>query len=127
MAYQYRKDQDLPGCESGAEDPYAILFHQLTGIQLTKPPKKQPAYNIFSKANFDTLLKPLVDAACALEPARKRVSIVSEVTQWEFSKLPMEERDVYEQESKDVHLQAVKEHRDRCSAPISRSPEDRQR
>jgi hypothetical protein len=126
MAYQYQKDLDLPSTESGADDPYRSMFENLTGIKLLKPPRRLAAYNVYSKHNFDTHLKPLVDARCASEPKKKRVNIVHEITRAEYSKLTDEEKEGYEQEAKRMHAEALAEYEMKRIAPPSRLPEDQQ-
>ena len=126
MAYNYAKNRDLPAKSSGRFDAYAALLSQLSGIDVTKKPRQPRAPDIFAKANFDTLIKPKVEAAFAKKPSTPRVTHQTQIISAEFKKLSKAEQDEFAKEAKVLGDAKKQEWQDARDAPISNDPEDRQ-
>ena len=63
LAYQYMKDQDIDLRDSGADNPYRILLHKLTGNTIQKL-RRQPPVNVWRKTQhkeIDIEVKKIMD------------------------------------------------------------------
>ena len=127
LAYQFRKSQDLPTSESGVDNPLKVLLFKITGVGIAKPRRKM-ASSYFSKHNYDTLIKPAVDAECAMETNKKlcvriRARHISEM----YDALDNADKQQYIEESFEQHNLAVEQWKNARTGPVSQDPADRQR
>jgi hypothetical protein len=126
MAYQYAKDNDLGGKESGADSAYEVLMRQLTGVALKKP-KKKSAQMLWAKSNHD-IVEDAVKKNAQFATSKKgqvagiRQKVIGEL----FKALDEEDQKGWEEVAKEEHEEAINAWKKRVDAPISNSPEDRQ-
>ncbi|KAJ3490466.1 hypothetical protein NLJ89_g11430 [Agrocybe chaxingu] len=127
MAYQYVKDHDMDPNDSGLNNPYRVLLHQLTGLTEKKPRQKTPA-NVWRRNHRDEVEAELRVRAIAGGITRKQLAALREtVVKDLFKGLPQEEKDEYTALAKEEHLEVLAQwEKDMRSAP-AKGPADRQR
>ncbi len=126
MAYQYAKDHDIGGKESGSDSTYDVLMRQLTGVALKKP-KKKSAQILWAKASHD-IVEEEVRKRAQFSTSKKgqyagiRQKVIGEL----FKALDQEDQKGWEDMAMEEHEEATKAWKKQVDAPISTSPEDRQ-
>lgn len=91
-------------------------------------PRRKTASSYFSKHNYDTLIKPTVDAECATVANKKHwVKIRAKHITQMYDALSGEQKLQYTDESFTQHQAAVEEWERVKKGPVSQMPEDRQR
>lgn len=121
------KDQDIDPMESGAQNPYRILLHKLTGTTIQKPRLKSAA-NVWRKTQrqeIDAEVKQIVQRnntpRSALAATRDRVARDM------FAKISKEEQQQWADQAKEEHEEAVARWKQDNEGDCSTTPEDRQR
>jgi len=124
LAYQHIKAQDLDPKESGAQDPYRILLNRLIGSSAQCPQLKSTV-NVWRKtvrAEIDAVVKQKGDLPRA-QMAKHRDQVVRDM----FSKLSVEERELWAEQAKEEHEEALRTWKHETEGELSTAPEDRQR
>ncbi|KAJ3486924.1 hypothetical protein NLJ89_g11762 [Agrocybe chaxingu] len=127
LAYQYVKDHDMDPNDSGLNNPYRVLLHQLTGLTEKKPRQKTPG-NIWRQTHRDEVEAELKVRAIAGGITRKQLAALRETVAKDlFKQLPQEEKDEYAALAKEEHIEVLAQwEKDMHSLP-SKAPVDRQR
>lgn len=118
------KDQDLDPKESGAQDPYRVLLHKLTGVSSQRPRLKTPA-NVWRKTarvEIDGVAKQKEGV-----PRAQKATLHDQIAREMFAALSQEERQGWAEEAKEEHEEALKTWKRETEGSLSTSPEDRQR
>jgi hypothetical protein len=118
------KEQDLDPKDSGAQDPYRILLHKLTGVTYQRPRLKSTV-NVWRKTarvEIEAILKQKEDVSRA-QMAKVRDQIARDM----FAELSVEEKGEWVERAKEEHEEALKTWKLETEGPPSTAPEDRQR
>jgi hypothetical protein len=127
MAYQYMKDNDLDPKDSGAQNPYRILLHQLTGAHLQRPRLKTAA-NVWRRTHKEEIEEEVKKQANACGWNRKKLAPLREkIAKEKFGALSPDVRLDWERMAKDEHEEAVELYNKEINSPPSTEPADRQR
>jgi len=121
------KDQDIDPKESGAENPYRILLHKLTGTSIKKPRLKS-ATNVWRKSQrkeIDMQVKEITRVGST--PRTALAAIRDKVACDMFEKLPQEEKTHWIEVAKEEHDEALTGWKDDFEGSCSILPQDRQR
>ena len=127
MAYQYAKDHDLGGKESGADSAYEVLMHQLTGVAYKKP-KKKFAQSLWAKSSQDVIEDKVKKRLQFNTTSKKgqlagiRQKVIGEL----FKVLDKEDQTAWEGMATEEHEEAKKDWKKKVDSPVSKLPEDRQ-
>lgn len=118
------KGQDLDPKQSGAQDPYRILLHKLTGVCSQRPRLKSPV-NVWRKTarvEIEATAKQK-DGVSRSQMAKLRDQTAREM----FANLSVEEREGWAEQAKEEHEEALKAWQRETEGSPSTAPEDRQR
>ncbi|KAH7904749.1 hypothetical protein BJ138DRAFT_1018673 [Hygrophoropsis aurantiaca] len=128
MAYQYRKDQDISAKESGEEDPFAILLHQLTGVGVKKP-RKKAGFHYYSKDYYYTTIKAAFDERVTRDsvPKNEWPKLRSSITRSLFNNMDPDVQRMYNEKALSEHKAAVEKWETQLKSGPSQKPEDQQR
>jgi hypothetical protein len=112
--------------ESGAQDPYRVLLHKLTGVGIQRPRLKS-AVNTWRKSQRDDIERELRrvvlrDRTPRSQLAKLRDSIARKI----FERLPEEERKQWGEQAKEEHEAALEAWKDATTSGPSKEPTDRQ-
>lgn len=121
------KDQDIDPKESGAQNPYRILLHKLTGTTIQKPRLKSAA-NVWRKTQrqeIDAAVKEITQRNNT--PRNALAATRDKVARDMFSKLSQEEQAQWILQAKEEHDEALARWKQDNEAVCSTTPEDRQR
>ena len=121
------KDQDIDPRESGAQNPYRILLHKLTGTSIKKPRLKS-ATNVWRKTQrkeIDAQVKEITQLGNT--PRTSLAAIRDKVAREMFEKLPQEDKAQWIEVTKKEHEEALVRWKEDCEGDCSTLPEDRQR
>jgi hypothetical protein len=121
------KDQDMDPKESGAQNPYRLLMHKLTGTS-TQKPRLKTATNVWRKtqrSEIDAEVKKITEhtqlARSALAATRDKVAREM------FDKLPEAEKAQWFEQAKEEHEAALARWKEDNEGNFSEAPADRQR
>ena len=118
------KDKDLDPKQSGAEDPYRILLHKLTGVSSQRPRLKSTV-NVWRKTvrvEIEAIVKQK-DGVSRSQMAKLRDQTAREM----FANLSAEEKKEWAEQAKEEHEEALKFWKCETEGNPSTTPEDRQR
>lgn len=121
------KDHDIDPRESGAQNPYRILLHKLTGTSIKKPRLKS-ATNVWRKSQrqeIDVQVKKITQAGDT--PRTALAAIRDKVARELFDKLPQEDKTHWIGVAKEEHEEALTRWKEDCEGNCSTSPKDRQK
>jgi hypothetical protein len=121
------KDQDLDPKESGAQNPYRILLHKLTGTSIQKPRLKSAA-NVWRKTQrkeIDVEVKKIAKQSNI--PRSSMAATRDKVARDMFERLPAEDRAQWVEQAKEEHDTALAKWKEECEGKCSTASEDRQR
>jgi hypothetical protein len=121
------KDQDMDPKESGAQNPYRILLHKLTGASIQKPRLKS-ATNVWRKTQrkeIDAEVKKIAkrDNIPRGSMAATRDKVARDI----FEALPSDEKAQWVEQAKEEHETALAKWKEESEGNCSTSSEDRQR
>lgn len=121
------KDNDDDPQEPDVSNPYHLLLLQLTGTS-SKPPRFNPASNIWRKDHRDEIETELSHRAKTEGRSRKTLAALRErVARELFGNLSQAEKNEWAEEAKQQHEAASSEWKKEISAPPSTRPADRER
>ncbi|KAJ3502939.1 hypothetical protein NLJ89_g8658 [Agrocybe chaxingu] len=126
LAYQYMKDHEINPKDTGADNPYRVLLHKLTGKGLTKPRQKSGP-NTWRKTHtmeieLETRRRAMQQGVNVKRLAGIREGVAKEM----FAALDPFERDEWLERTKEEHDEAIKKWESDVNGPLSTAPEDRQ-
>lgn len=113
--------------ESGAQNPYRLLLHKLTGTS-TQKPRLRSAANVWRKTQrkeIDAEVKKL--AASKAIPRSALTATRDKAAREMFAKLPEDEQAQWAEQAKEEHEAALARWKEDNQGSCSTSPEDRQR
>lgn len=121
------KDQDIDPKDSGAQNPYRMLLHKLTGTS-TQKPRLKSATNVWRKTQrreIDAEVKEMAKNGDLPRSslAAKRDKVARDM----FERLPAEERAGWAEQAKEEHEAALATWKEENEGKCSTTPEDRQR
>ncbi|KAJ3503437.1 hypothetical protein NLJ89_g8434 [Agrocybe chaxingu] len=127
LAYQYMKDHDIDPKDTGADNPYRVLLHKLTGKGLKRPRQKSKhaAWRRMHTSEVDEETRRRAEQQGV--SMTKLAGIRERVAKEMFAALDPSERDEWIQNVKEEHEEAVKKWEADANGPLSTAPEDRQR
>jgi hypothetical protein len=127
LAYQHMKDQDIDPTESGAQNPYRILLHQLTGTTIQKP-RKIWVVNVWRKTQRKEIDREAkIIAEREKTPPSKLAAVRDKVARELFEKLPEIEQKQWVEQANEEHEAAVAKWKEETEGNPSIAPADRQR
>ena len=127
LAYQHMKDQDIDPTESGAQNPYRILLHQLTGVTIQKP-RKIWVVNVWRKTQRKEIDREAkIIAEREKTPPSKLAAVRNKVACELFEKLPKIEQAQWVEQANEEHEAAVAKWKEQTEGRPSIAPADRQR
>jgi len=127
LAYQYMKDQDIDPTESGAQNPYRILLHQLTGTTIQKP-RKIWVVNVWWRTQRKEIdHKAKIIAERENTPRSKLTAVRNKVARELFERLSKEEQQQWVEQANEEHNAAVAKWKEETEGRPSTMPADRQR
>ncbi|KAJ3485365.1 hypothetical protein NLJ89_g11904 [Agrocybe chaxingu] len=127
LAYQYMKDHALDPKDTGAQNPYQVLLHKLTGKGL-KRPRVKSGPNAWRRTHTAEIEEETRRRAQQQGVSAKKLAGVREgVAKEMFALLDASEREEWLARSKEEHEDAVKKWEAETEGPLSTAPEDRQR
>ncbi|PBK83698.1 hypothetical protein ARMGADRAFT_1089138 [Armillaria gallica] len=131
LRYQYVKQNDMSAKDTGADNPWTILLHCLTGVGLSKPRKPQ-AFALWYKANtadvndaWKAHMETMNGSGCAILPGQRAAGFHSFKSKT-YNKLLGAEKKSWEDLAAEEHEVAMKDFEDKLNAPISQEPKDLQ-
>ena len=127
LAYQHMKDHDIDPTESGAQNPYRILLHQLTGTTIQKP-RKIWVVNVWRKSHckeIDLAAKTIADRENT--PRSRLAAVRDKVARELFEKLPEVEQQEWVEQANEEHETALAKWKQETEGKPSTTPADRQR
>ena len=121
------KNHDIDPKDSGAENPYHILLHKLTGASIQKPRLKSVT-NVWRKTQrreIDAEVKEIAkrDAIPRSSLAATRDKVARDM----FERLPAEERAEWTEQAKEEHDVALARWKAENEGKCSTTPTDHQR
>jgi len=126
MAYQYAKDRDLSGKESGADNAYEVLMRKLTRLAFKKP-KKKSAQMLWAKSNHTVIEDEVRKHPQFISSKKGRVvGIRQKIIGNLFKELDDDDKKGWEEMAMEDHSQVLKDWKAKMDSLISNSPEDRQ-
>jgi hypothetical protein len=121
------KDQDIDPKDSGAQNPYRILLHKLTGTSIQKPHLKS-ATNVWRKTQRQEIDAEVKEIAKRGAIARSSLAATRDkVARDMFERLPAEEKAGWAEQAKEEHEAAITRWKEENEGNCSTTPEDRQR
>ena len=121
------KDQDIDPKDSGANNPYRILLHKLTGSSIQKP-RLKTAVNVWRKTQREAIDGEVKEIAKRGAIARSSLAATRDkVARDMFERLPAEERAGWVEQAKEEHDAAMARWKEENEGKCSTTPEDRQR
>ena len=121
------KDQDIDPTESGAQNPYRILLHQLTGTTIQKP-RKIWVVNVWRKSQRQEIDREAKIIADREKTPRSRLAAVRDkVARKLFYKLPDVEQQQWMEQANEEHETAMEKWKEETQGKASTTPADRQR
>jgi len=103
------KDNDVDPTDSGSQNPYCILLHQLTGTSILKPRCKQVSF-LWRKSHKETIKTEVRRPAHIKNIHPKKLAPVREkVVKELFSALPKEEQLDWSHAAKEDHQELLKQ------------------
>ena len=118
------KDHDLDPKESGAHDPYRVLFHQLTGVSSQRPQLKSPT-NVWRKTaqlEIDAIAKQKEGV-----PRAQKAALCDQIARDMFAVLSNEEKEGWAEQAKEEHEEALKTWKRETEGSLSTTPEEPKR
>jgi hypothetical protein len=120
------KDQDMDPKEPGAQNPYRVLLHKLTGVGIQRPRLKS-AVNTWRKDQRDDIEREvrcivLIDGTPRSQLAKLRDSVARGI----FEALPVEQQKQWAEQAKDEHEAALEIWKETTTGELSKEPADRQ-
>jgi hypothetical protein len=127
LAYQYMKDQDIDPMESGAQNPYRILLHKLTGTTIQKP-RKIWVVNVWRRTQRKEIDREAkIIAEKEKTPRSKLAAVRDKVARELFERLSKEEQQQWVEQANEEHDAAVAKWKEETEGRPSTTPADRQR
>ena len=118
------KDHDLDPKESGAQDPYRVLLHKLTGVSSQRPRLKS-AVNVWRKTARVEIEANTKEKGGI--PRAQQAALRDKIAREMFAVLRKEEKDGWAEQAKEEHEEALKTWKCETEGSLSTAPEDRQR
>lgn len=118
------KDHNLDPKESGAHDPYHVLFHQLTGVSSQCLWLKSPA-NVWCKTaqlEINAIMKQKEGV-----PWAQKATLHDQIVRDMFAVLSNKEKEEWAEQAKEEHEEALKTWKHETEGSLSMTPEDQQR
>lgn len=113
--------------ESGAQNPYRLLLHKLTGTSSQKPRLKSPV-NVWRKTQRREIDSEVQDITARTPVARNRLAALRDkVAREMFEKLPEVEKTQWVEQAKEEHEAALAQWKKGSEGSYSDTPADRQR
>lgn len=113
--------------ESGAQNPYRLLLHKLTGTSSQKPRLKSPV-NVWRKTQRREIDSEVQDITARNPVARNRLAALRDkVARDMFEKLPEAEKAQWVEQAKEEHEAALAQWKKDNDGSYSHAPADRQR
>ena len=120
------KDQDINPTESGAQNPYQILLHQLTGTTIQKP-RKIWVVNIWRRTQCKQIdCEAKIIAERENTPQSKLAAVCDKVVRELFEKLPELEQQQWMEQANEEHEAAVTKWKEATEGRPSTLPVDHQ-
>ena len=113
--------------ESGAQNPYRLLLHKLSGTSTQKPRLKTPT-NVWRKTQrkeIDDEVKKITERT--IIPRSAMAATRDKVARDLFERLPEAEKAEWAEQAKEEHEAALARWKEDNEGDCSTSPEDRQR
>ena len=113
--------------ESGAQNPYRLLLHKLTGASSQKPRLRSPA-NVWRKTQrkeIDSEVQKIIERA--LVPRNALAALRDRVAREMFEKLPQVEKAQWVEQAKEEHGAALAQWKKDNEGSYPDTPADRQR
>ena len=109
------------------KDPFAVLLAQLSGIK-PRAPKQLQAEQHWSKANFDSVIKPVFEERweSSGKARKQRAAFRAQVTRELFQALGSEVQKQHKRNAKKEHEEALKAWKEAMNSAPSTKPQDRQ-
>ena len=121
------KDQDIDPTESGAQNPYHILLHQLMGMTIQKP-RKIWVVNVWRKSQCQEIDREAKIIADREKTPRSRLAAVRDKGACKlFYKLPDVEQQQWVEQANEEHETAMAKWKEETQGKASTTPADRQR
>lgn len=121
------KDQDIDPRDSGADNPYRILLHKLTGNTIQKP-RRQPPVNVWRKTQrkeIDIEAKKITDKDGI--PRSKHAAVRDKMARDMYEMLSEEEKVQWIEQATEEYETAMMRWRNDVEGDPSTASEDRQK
>ncbi|PPQ80261.1 hypothetical protein CVT24_006601 [Panaeolus cyanescens] len=131
LAYQYGRDRDMDPKDSGAQRPYRVLLHKLTGEGVQKP-RLKTASNIWRRSHRPKIeeeaKKRAGNATASGKKLHKKLASLREkVAKEMYAQLTGDEKEDWTRLAKEEHDEALRQFEEMVNKPPSQLPEDRQK
>ncbi len=117
--------------DTGADNPWTVILHRLTGVGLSKPRKPQ-AFTLWFKANtkevdeaWQAKVDMLKEANKPMKPSQRAASYQSFKSKM-YRELPSSEKSAWEELAVEEHEVVMKEYEEKLKVPVSKDPKDLQ-
>lgn len=123
------KDTDFDPKESGAQNPYTILLHKLTGTSSNKPRLRNPA-NVWAKSHGNEIQFELTKRMVGLDGTvarRQQVGIRGQVMRDLYNSLSDSQKDHWKARAQVEHEENLAKWKAEMEGEPSTQPVDRQR
>ncbi|PBK59165.1 hypothetical protein ARMSODRAFT_1027662 [Armillaria solidipes] len=131
LRYQYAKRNDMSAKDMGADNPWTVLLHRLTGVGLSKPRKPQ-AFALWYKANATEVeaawkahMEVMKTKGSPIAPGQRAAGFQSFKSKM-YRDLPAAEKKSWEGLAAEEHEVAIKEYEEKLHAPVSQEAKDYQ-
>jgi len=113
--------------ESGAQNPYRILLHKLTGTTIQKP-RKIYVVNVWRRTQrVEIECQAKIIAEKENTPRSKLAALRDRIARELFEKLPQAEKEQWVDQANEEHELAVTKWKEETEGKPSTTPADRQR